>query len=813
MDNNRPRSREKKVVDGGKDIHKRGDGLGTGPVGAGPEGTGGHGSGSGGGGGNFLRTGGGKLSLVVVILILLIGGGKGLFGDSSDSLNEYVPQQNDQISQSTQTDSNTTNGINDALAAGAENDDSSQSAVTEDASGADEEEESAAAEPAREKFTAIKGNGEDTVTIMVYMCGTDLESKHGMGTNDITEMTRANLSDKINLIVYTGGCSRWNNNIISSKTNQIYRVRNGQLERLEADLGPEVMTKPATLSSFIKYCAKNYPADRNEIIFWDHGGGSLSGYGYDEKNPMSGSMTLGGINTALKDGGVKFDFIGFDACLMATVENALMLEQYGDYLIASEETEPGVGWYYTNWLTELSRNTSMSTVDIGRRIVDDFVDVCDQKCRGQKTTLSVVDLAELKATVPSELTDFAKSTNELIQKKEYKQVSSARYNTREFAQSSKIDQVDLVHLCTNMGTKEGNDLAKVLRAAVKYNRTAACMNNANGLSIYFPYKKAGNVKNAIATYQQIGMDTEYSKCIQEFAGLEVSGQISAGGASTPMPSLFGSLVGGGSAQPASGGSADLISQMLGSMLSGSSNAGAYGFDSAMLSFLGGRSLSTEDTAEYISENYFDPEGLVWTKNSLGEYVISLPEEQWGLVEDCELNVFFDDGKGYIDLGLDNVFDLDDKGNLIGDYDNTWLAINKQPVAYYHLDTIEEGDAYTITGYVPAMLNGERVELILVFDNENPYGYIAGARSVYADGETETVAKSLTGVSKGDKVEFICDYYTYDGEYKDTFYLGDPMILTGDDEIANVDVGKNRVKVMYRLTDIYQQNYWTPELPR
>ena len=39
-----------------------------------------------------------------------------------------------------------------------------------------------------------------------------------------------------------------------------------------------------------------------------------------------------------------------------------------------------------------------------------------------------------------------------------------------------------------------------------------------------------------------------------------------------------------------------------------------------------------------------------------------------------------------------------------------------------------------------------------------------------------------------------------------------MILTGDDEIANVDVGKNRVKVMYRFTDIYQQNYWTPELP-
>ena len=136
------------------------------------------------------------------------------------------------------------------------------------------------------------------------------------------------------------------------------------------------------------------------LIFWDHGGGSLSGYGYDEKFKSSGSMTLKGINDALKDGGTTFDIIGFDTCLMATTENALMLSAYGDYMVASEETEPGVGWYYTNWLTKLSANTSMSSLEIGKLIADDFVNVCAQKCAGQKTTLSVVDLAELAATAP-----------------------------------------------------------------------------------------------------------------------------------------------------------------------------------------------------------------------------------------------------------------------------------------------------------------------------------------------------------------------------------------------------------------------------
>ena len=797
MDNNRPRSREKRVVDGGKDIHKKGQGLGTGPVGSGSGG----GSKPSGGAPNPLRSGGGRLGMIIIVIIIIFLS-RNMFGDAGDTASYYDMQdsQSGQAAQepthslatdNTQTDTADTTSVDD-------ND-------TEPA-------DMSVAEGARDRFTTIKGDGSDKVTIMVYMCGTDLESKSGMATSDLTEMTKAAISDDINLIVYTGGCKRWNNNIVSSRTNQIYRVRAGQLECLEADMGSEVMTKPETLTGFIKYCTDKFPANRNDLIFWDHGGGSLSGFGYDEKNAMSGSMTLSGINTALENSGVKFDFIEFDACLMATVENALMLEQYGDYLIGSEETEPGVGWYYTNWITELSKNPSKPTVEIGKRIVDDFVDVCNQRCPGQKTTLSVVDLAELKATVPAELTDFARSTNELIKNKEYKQVSNARYNTREFAQSSRIDQVDLVHLCRNMGTAEGSDLAKAIQAAVKYNRTATCINNAYGLSIYFPFKKTGNVKNALAQYKQIGMDEEYSKCIQEFAGLELSGQMAAGDVSSPMPSLLGSLIGGGSASSASGGDQDLILQMLGGMLSGSGGS-SYGFDSSMLGFMSGRSLSDEATAEYISENYFDADGLVWTKGSDGNYVIKLPKEQWDLIKECDLNVFFDDGEGYIDLGLDNVFELDDEGNLTGDYDNTWLAIDKQPVAYYHLDTVEDGDDYTITGYVPALLNGDRVELILVFDNENPYGRIAGARSVYKNGETETVAKNMTEVGAGDELQFLCDYYTYDGKYQDTYELGDKITLTDDVEIANVDVGKNNVKVMYRLTDIYQQNYWTPEIPR
>ena len=92
---------------------------------------------------------------------------------------------------------------------------------------------------------------------------------------------------------------------------------------------------------------------------------------------------------------------------MATAETALVVGNYADYLIGSEETEPGIGWYYTNWLSALSSDTSMPTLQIGKLIADDFTSQCAKKCPGQSTTLSITDLAELSQTLPDKLGDFA----------------------------------------------------------------------------------------------------------------------------------------------------------------------------------------------------------------------------------------------------------------------------------------------------------------------------------------------------------------------------------------------------------------------
>ena len=171
-------------------------------------------------------------------------------------------------------------------------------------------------------------------------------------------------------------------------------------------------------------------------------------------------------------------------------------------------------------------------------------------------------------------------------------------------------------------------------------------------------------------------------------------------------------------------------------------------------------------------------------------------------------MFFDDGEGYINMGFDT--QIETQGNdLIYEFDGTWLSIDRQPVAYYKIGTVEQDTCYAEVGYVPAIVNGTRADLILVFDQDHPYGYIAGAQVVYLNGETDTEAKNLVGIGKGDQIQFVCDYLDYKGNYRDTYKLGDAITLGDEVEIGNTYVDAKKCRLTYCLTDIYQGHYWTP----
>ncbi len=693
---------------------------------------------------------------------------------------------------------------------------------------------------ARAKRVIPKGNGQDTVTVMIYMCGTDLESKYGMGTSDLGEMVKATISDKVNVIVETGGCKAWKNNIVSSARNQIYQVQTGGLRRLEDNFGTAYMTDPDNLASFIQYCKKNFPADRNILIFWDHGGGSLSGYGYDEKQGSgfglsADTMTLPEIDAALKKGGCVFDWIGFDACLMATLETAMVCNNYADYMIASEESEPGTGWYYTDWLTQLSKNTSASTESIGKTIVDTFVAASTRAQANAQVTLSVLDLAKMQGTVPQALRNFSTATTNLIKGNNYKQVADARANARQFARQSRINQVDMIDLCDRIGTAESKTLSAALKGCVAYNKST--MTRAYGVSVYFPYETLNGVKSAVNTYNSLGLDAEYTKCIQSFASVGQGGQFASSasqygyGSYSSGGDLLSTLLGGfmdsGSYGSSGGSSPYGSSSPLGSLLgSYTTDAGSGSYSAGnsvdastimdLLSAFSGRSMPAAldwvDTdlvaskAAEIAQNRLDPARITVTDRN-GVSTLVLTDEEWGLIETAALNIFVDDGQGFIDLGCDNYLEYDQNNDLILGFDGTWICLDGNPAAFYMTEAGEEGTY----GRIPARItrDGEQMLMnIMVFIDMEGNGTVLGADPLYA-GETETQAKGSIPIERGDRIQLLCDYYTSEGAYEGSYTLGNAFTAGSSIIVDYRAISNDDVSVSYRLTDIYGNVYWTP----
>ncbi|MBQ1483070.1 MAG: hypothetical protein IIZ28_05805 [Erysipelotrichaceae bacterium] len=681
--------------------------------------------------------------------------------------------------------------------------------------------DSAVASGVRAKRTKILGNQKDTVTIMVYMCGSDLESQAAMGVYDLQEMASSRIADNVNLIVYTGGTTRWHTDIISNRVNQIYQVvGNGQIGCLVDNAGTGSMVDPNTLVSFIEFCEQNFEANRYELILWDHGGGSVSGYGYDEKYPKRGSMSLAQLDNALTQAGVSFDFIGFDACLMATTETALMLSEHADYMIASEESEPGIGWYYTNWLSKLSQNTSMPTIEIGKNIADDFVSMCASKTPNQTATLSVTDLAEIEDIVPAVLSEFSKSTSQLIDQ-DYRSVAIARKGSREFAQQNAIDMVDLVDLASKLDTEEGKHLCQSLMSAIKYNNTSRGISNAYGLSIFFPYRSTKYVGTILNTYKAIDMNEDYSELVRNFATYQSSGQVASGGSHNAYSS-YGSSDYSGYYQTMS--SEELIMDVLNLFMNGSySSQPSYDsyYGSALDLLFGGRSL--DNVAEYISQNHFDAD-LNWKDGK-----ITLSEDQWKMVDALKMNLFIDDGKGYIDMGKDSLYDIDENGSLLAPQDMTWMVISADGsnwihVPYYDLYSVDDTVYY---GRIPVLINDKYANLMTRIDDDTAeiigisYDYKADsdivaknvgfedkeAVTLNIDGKEETL--DLSDLSAGDVIVPVADYYDYDGKLVDGFALNNKLTVADKIYLGDKELGSDyKTVISYEFTDIYGQKYYS-----
>ena len=604
-----------------------------------------------------------------------------------------------------------------------------------------------------------------SATVMIYMVGSNLESQSGCATSDLIEIANANYGDNVNVVIQTGGTTYWKNDVMDDKTVQRWVVKDGKFTELE-DLGKQRMLLDYSLSDFITFAASEYPADRYILIMWDHGGGSLYGFGYDELY-TNDTLFLTDIYSALKQSNVKFDIIGFDACLMATVETACALEPFADYMIASEETEPGGGWYYTNWLTELSRDTTISTVELGRMIVDDFISHSTKD-----DTLSVVSLREIPR-VYRELSSYLENARSIVLPTDYTIISTARANAKSYA-DGEYDLVDILDFSTRVTSIDSTSLSEAVASAVKYRNNCAIQGSC-GLSMYFPYTDLDVYSYARNIFSQVGYSGSCLSFFDDFVNVLAHGQVNTYRTT---------------------GDQDVTVYE-----SETPDYSEYDWYDATVITHDTTTFSIQDRLELI-------------KNDDGDYILTLTDEDWDAITSILLEAMYDDGEGYIYLGSDQYFTLDDDDNLIVAFDNTWVALNGN-VVVYHANTIQhrEDGTTVFTGIVPAVLNNDtNIEIMLKYDSENPAGYVEGYR--FASDGSGVSSRDYLQFEDGDRIDFTCSYYRYDGTYDDEYILTDKTIIYDSSvglTTSYEDVGPNPVRICYRLTDIYCNEYWTEEL--
>lgn len=116
-------------------------------------------------------------------------------------------------------------------------------------------------------------------------------------------------------------------------------------------LGPVNMSDPKTLSDFLTWGIKTFPAEHYMLVIADHGKG-WEGLIQDDshKGWMSVPQLRQALDTAQKATGQKLDVLGFDACQMASVEVASEIKDYARYMVASQALEGREGWPYSHIL-------------------------------------------------------------------------------------------------------------------------------------------------------------------------------------------------------------------------------------------------------------------------------------------------------------------------------------------------------------------------------------------------------------------------------------------------------------------------------
>ena len=364
-------------------------------------------------------------------------------------------------------------------------------------------------------------------TVLVYLCGSDLESKYSYATRNLQEIMTVDypydylpvytqevtdLSDMIresggvNVLIETGGTKNWHASDIGMNISpdalqrwKLYydpREMNETGERigLQETLPLRSMADPQTLTDFIRWGTEQYPANKYALVIWGHGNGAKTGVCIDEL--FDGDiLRLDELSQALADGGTRMEALIFDACLMANIETARAVKDHARWMIASQENVPGEGTAVGDWLQALVNHPVQDGEWLGRCVCDmtgiKYANEADDMSKSL-LTWSVIDLSRIDRLV-SAFDRFFREVGDAFRNRPILATVFAQYifDTPEFGDGTESMR-DLGSLFYNPGIIHYLDsgfldeAVDALAETVAYIARGAGRSDARGISFCYP---------------------------------------------------------------------------------------------------------------------------------------------------------------------------------------------------------------------------------------------------------------------------------------------------------------------------------------
>ena len=580
-----------------------------------------------------------------------------------------------------------------------------------------------------------------------YLCGSDLETNGGFATTDLAEMMEVQLPENVNVVIQTGGAAVWQNDMMDPSKLQRWLYNSEGLQLLE-ESGTANMGDAQTLYEFLDFANTNYPADKVAVTFWNHGGGSVNGAAFDEIHDLD-SLDLAEMYQAFDAvwpadaENPALELVGFDTCLMATVDVASVFRNFAKYLVASEEVEPGNGWLYSGWLGALAEDTTMSGADLGVAICDTYYEGCEAVGTQDQTTLSLTDLTKV-GTLLEAYESFGQEA--LVAAAEdpgfFAELGRAAAQSENYGGNTKeqgyTNMVDLGHLArqTAWMLPSAQSVCDALADCVLYQVGGVYRSEATGLSCYYSYN--GDISD-LNGYITVGTGLAF----KHLFAYELTGELAEGGEE----------------------------------------------------YLA--SLDVGELPERITLADTDWDGAPLDVNDEGTAFLTLGPQANDILAGIGFSLYYVDevNDQMLLLGTDNDLTADwDNGVFYDNFRGVWGAIDGHLV---YMELSFEGEDYNLYS-VPILLNGEAYNLQVAYDFTAEEWSILGASQGLDD--SGMASKEMRLLAEGDIITTIWKLASYSGDDDFEMYTSEELTVTADTTFGEAPLFDGTYSMVFEMWD-------------